>query len=202
MKIIIVRHGNNFNKGDTILRIGCQTDLDLTERGKEQGHEVGEYLKKNNLIPDIIFMGPLKRHLQMTEKIKSIIGKNIPEQLVNDLNEVDYGNDDGKPEEEIIARIGKEALHLWNTQNIIPEGWPIDINTIQTFWKDFIPTIAQNHTCATIVTSNGIAKFVLNLISPKTRGNISPKLKTGHIGIIDISANGDIKIIGWNINPN
>ena len=31
--LIVVRHGNTFNSGDTILRVGGATDLPLTEKG-------------------------------------------------------------------------------------------------------------------------------------------------------------------------
>ena len=38
-KLIVVRHGNTFNKGDTILRVGSKTDLPLTATGVQQGRK-------------------------------------------------------------------------------------------------------------------------------------------------------------------
>ena len=32
-KLVVVRHGNTFNSGDVILRVGSATDIPLTETG-------------------------------------------------------------------------------------------------------------------------------------------------------------------------
>ena len=42
-RIIIARHGNNFTKEQTPLRVGARTDLPLVET--ERGTNIGKYLK-------------------------------------------------------------------------------------------------------------------------------------------------------------
>ena len=43
-RLIVVRHGNTFNSGDVILRVGSATDIPLTETGMKQAYAAGELL--------------------------------------------------------------------------------------------------------------------------------------------------------------
>ena len=45
IRLIVVRHGNTFNKGDVILRVGARTDLPLTAEGMRQCLDVGAAFK-------------------------------------------------------------------------------------------------------------------------------------------------------------
>ena len=45
--LIIARHGNTFNPGDTPTRVGKHTDMPLVEKGEAQGRALGRYLKEH-----------------------------------------------------------------------------------------------------------------------------------------------------------
>src|SRR5689334_4391163 len=112
MKLLIARHGNTFGPQDIVRRIGT-TDLPLVDSGLKQAQNLGNYLKKNNLIPDIIFTSQLKRTQQTAQEILKILNITIPTHHLIIFNEIDYGPDENQPEEKVISRIGETALKNW-----------------------------------------------------------------------------------------
>ena len=57
MRIYFIRHGNTFEKNDIPKQIGLQTDLPLTDKGKEQIISLKNYFFTQNIIPSKIFCG-------------------------------------------------------------------------------------------------------------------------------------------------
>ena len=97
-RLIVVRHGNTFNSGDVILRVGSATDIPLTETGMKQAYAAGEMLAEKGFSPDVIFHAPLQRTCQSAVGIAA----SFPEAALHEaefLTELDYGSDDGKPED-------------------------------------------------------------------------------------------------------
>ena len=70
-RIIIARHGNNFTKEQTPLRVGARTDLPLVET--ERGTNIGKYLKLKDMLPDVVFAAPLKRTMETARLALSLI---------------------------------------------------------------------------------------------------------------------------------
>ncbi|WP_242604803.1 phosphoglycerate mutase family protein [Fluoribacter gormanii] len=125
-RLLVARHGNTFAPGDIIRRVGT-TDLPLVDSGLNQGRMLGNYLKNNELIPDVIFTSKLKRAIQTAEQAQSTMGTNLPIKTLAIFNEIDYGPDENQPEEDVVARLGKEAINAWETHAIVPEGWNVDL---------------------------------------------------------------------------
>ena len=107
-KLIVVRHGNTFNKGDTILRVGSKTDLPLTATGVQQGRQAGLALKEMQLYPTCFFSASLKRTLETCNEISKVFEHRELPIISNFLLEFDYGPDEGKPESEVLKRLGNE----------------------------------------------------------------------------------------------
>ena len=42
-KVYIVRHGNTFDKGDVVTRVGARTDLPLSSSGQTQAEQLAAY---------------------------------------------------------------------------------------------------------------------------------------------------------------
>lgn len=186
-RIIIARHGNTFNKGDIITRVGARTDLPLTET--ERGTNVGRYLKDRNLIPAKAFAAPLKRTVETAKLAIEAMGCTIPLELDESFREVDYGPDENKPEEEVIARIGQDALDKWNKDAIVPDGWKVDPQAIINNWLLWGEKAFKNFHNETIliVSSNGIIRF-----APYLTGNFAEftkehdiKVGTGNVCIFE-----------------
>lgn len=211
-KLIIVRHGNTFNPQDVILRVGARTDLPLTEEGHLQGVRVGQWIKEHHLVPDVIFCAPLMRTLQTADEIlRELNPAIITGPVISEfLTELDYGEDDGQPENDVILRLGAiylrnqitqkttiselrlagmDVLRRWDQDAVIPEGWEHLIEyvpTLITSWKNFADMLLERWSGKTViaVTSNGIARFSRYLL-PEESYQACPSLKlaTGALGV-------------------
>ena len=159
--LIIARHGNTFDKGDIVTRVGGRTDLPLVEKGREQAKAIGRYLQKNRLIPDVVYSSNLQRTYDTAKIAIQESGVTNPIFQLDIFNEIDYGPDENKPEEEVVARIGKEAIDAWDKDAIVPDGWKVDPEQLIKYWHDFADQIKAHDDNETVlvVTSNGTARF-------------------------------------------
>ena len=159
-RLLIARHGNTFHAGETVRRVGS-TDLPLVPSGEEQAGKLGDYLRDNGMIPEVAYCSTLQRTRRTAEIIREVAG--IPFSITprSLFDEVDYGEDENKPESEVVARLGNEALRLWDEQAIVPEGWSVDTDAIMQGWMTFADEIIRQWQGKTVlvVTSNGVARF-------------------------------------------
>ena len=190
-RVYIVRHGNTFDKGDTILRVGGTTDLPLSVSGIEQAETLAMAFK------DIEFKAAYSSDLKRTRQTAEAILGGQAYALAEFLTEVDYGPDEGRPEAEVVARLGIEALKRWDSEAIVPQGWKVDVDGLRTAWQAFLAQCdPQANTL--VVTSNGVARFLLDVVGgDKT---VPLKLRTGSYGIVDLRAAGPA-LAGWGIRP-
>ncbi len=209
--LIIARHGNTFRKGQIPTRVGGKTDLPLVE--EEKGLLIGKYLKKHNLIPNIIFTGPLLRTVQTSLlAIKALGLKEFPIIITELFREIDYGLDENKTEEQIQFRLGKgnlekgkQIIDNWNKNATVPDGWLIDTGYLIKAWKLFAEEKEKQYQGQKIliVTSNGIARF-----SPHLTANFDDfakqyelKINTGALCIFEKDENAKHwNCLGWNLN--
>jgi len=211
--LIIARHGNTFNPGDTPTRVGARTDLPLVEKGEDQGRALGCYLQENDLLPDVVYSSTLQRTRKMARLALKEAGKSLPVYALDIFDEIDYGPDENKPEDEVVARVGKDALKLWNEKAIVPDGWQVNPDEIIRNWQRFAHEITKTHDTVTnqvmdvaetvlVVTSNGIARFAPHITGnfDNFSQNFSIKLKTGSLGILRFSNDRWI-VEDWNIVP-
>lgn len=154
--LIIARHGNTFRPGETPTRVGAGTDLPLVEEERARG--IGKYLKKQGYMPTKIYAAPLKRTMETAELAAQELGFSGSIERLNDLTEIDYGPDENKTEDAVIARIGQEAIDLWNAKAIVPPGWKVDPEKLAKVWCDFAESICENETVMA-VSSNGVIRF-------------------------------------------
>ncbi len=204
-RLLIARHGNTFGPGDVVKRVGT-TDLSLVDSGLLQGHRLGAYLKQNNLIPNIIFTSKLKRAIQTAEQAQNAMQTHLPIESLSIFNEIDYGPDENQPEENVIARVGAEALKAWETNAKVPNGWKVDPTEIIKNWQDFSGRLIQDFAGKTIlvVTSNGIARF-----SPYLTGDFASftkqhgiKISTGALCIFEKNTSSEEwDCLQWNVKP-
>lgn len=205
-RLIIVRHGNTFNKGETCLRIGCRTDIPLSSSGKEQAILLGKYLKFKNIIPDKVFSSELKRTYQTAEIAFKEAGISVSIERNKIFNEIDYSIDEAKTDEEIISRIGKDALEQWNKNAIVPDGWKFNPKEAIDNWFDFSKMIEKEYQDKVVMvfTSNGIARFAPYLTGnfDKFIENYDIKISTSALCTFIKNKNEEFwKVINWNIKP-
>ncbi len=203
-RLIIARHGNTFEKGQTPTRVGGRTDLALVET--ERGTNVGLYLKQENLMPAVVYAAPLKRTTQTAELAVKALGMDLPVVAETSFTEIDYGPDENKTEEEVIARIGQAAIDAWNKEATVPNGWIVNPKAIIQNWIDFGNDMMTKHTDENvlIVSSNGIIRF-----APYLTGNFDAfckehdiKVGTGCVCIFEReTGETDWRCVAWNVKP-
>ncbi len=202
--LIIARHGNTFEAGETPRRVGARTDLPLTQKGRDQAQAIGAYLKQHRLVPDAAYSSTLKRTIETGEIAVRAAGLPQPVFPLEIFNEIDYGPDENKTEEEVIARLGAQALTDWDDSAIVPEGWQVDPQEIITNWQNFADHIRVHDDNETIlvVTSNGIARFapyITGDFEGFTKNN-NIKISTGALCVLRYEA-GRWAVKDWNVKP-
>ena len=202
--LIIARHGNTFVKGDTPTRVGKHTDLPLVDKGRAQARAIGHYLRDNRLIPDAVYCSNLQRTCETAEIAVKTSGVTNPVFPLDIFDEIDYGPDENKPEADVIARIGTEAVIAWDERAIVPDGWHVDPDEIIKNWHGFAAQACKHNDNETIlvVTSNGIARFAPHITDDFEgfRKHHDIKLATGALGILTHDGTS-WTVQDWNIRP-
>ncbi len=195
VRLIIVRHGNTFDPGDVVTRVGGRTDLPLSTSGGAQAEALARHFAATPFAS--ARTGPLKRTRETATAI--LAAHASPPELTTDLflREIDYGPDENHPEEDVIARIGKPALDAWERDSIVPPGWRVDPDAIIGNWQETFHELRNQPGDHLIVTSNGIARFALNAAAAKQR---DAKLKTGAWGVIELKGEA-VSVLDWNVRP-
>ena len=198
-RLIILRHGNTFDTGDTITRVGGRTDLPLSVSGQEQADALATHFASTRFVA--AFCSQLER---TRATARPILARRLdaPALLILPfLTEVDYGPDENQPEDKVVTRIGEAALEAWDCDAIPPPGWNIDVEALRAGWRDILwraNNLSTDDT-ALIVTSNGIARFLTDVVNRKPVA-LNRKLKTGAWGSVEIQ-NGTSEITEWNLRP-
>ena len=202
--LIIARHGNTFGPEETPTRVGARTDLPLVEKGHEQAKAIGQYIKENRLIPDVVYSSTLQRTIETAEIAVKESSVTNPVFQLDIFNEIDYGPDENKVEADVIARIGEDAIKAWDSDAIVPDGWKIDPHEVIENWIGFADQISAHHDNETVlvVTSNGIARFAPHITGDFEgfRANHNIKLSTGALGILKHDGL-QWSVEEWNIRP-
>ena len=193
-RLHIVRHGNTFDKGDIVTRVGGRTDLPLSISGTAQAEALARHFATTSFTT--ARSGPLKRTRETARAILAA-QPNAPE-LTTDLflREIDCGPDENRPEEDVIARIGKPALDAWERDSIPPPGWRVDPAAIIGNWQELFSDLAEEEGDHLIVTSNGVARFAL---AAANAHRPDAKLPTGGYGVIELTPNP--VVLHWNLRP-
>ncbi|WP_105166595.1 histidine phosphatase family protein [Pseudoalteromonas sp. T1lg23B] len=199
-RLIVVRHGNTFLPTDTPTRVGARTDLDLVETKK--GTAVGQYLLANGWIPHTVYAGPLKRHQQTAQLICAALGLQAEHIRSEEfLNEIDYGPDENKTENDVMLRLGdgnldagKAVIARWNSHGEVPSGWLVDPEELRQGWLSFAQTMLRHQRDKTtlMVSSNGIMRFSHVIDNQFNESNL--KVPTGGICIFENESNQED---GW-----
>lgn len=126
MKLILLRHGES--QWNLENRFTGWKDVELTKNGIEEAKFAGQQLVSENLIIDSIYTSILKRAVQTTEIVSSIINFDI--NLINydwRLNERHYGALQGLNKSETAKKFGEEQVKIWRRSFDIPPPF-LEIN--------------------------------------------------------------------------
>ncbi len=118
-KLVLLRHGEStWNKEN---RFTGWTDVDLSERGREEALEAGRLLKEGGYTFDIAYTSVLKRAIRtlwMTLDVMDLMW--IPVTKNWRLNERHYGALQGLNKAETAAKHGEAQVKIWRRSYDIP----------------------------------------------------------------------------------
>ncbi len=195
--VYIVRHGNTFDKGDVVRRVGGRTDLPLSMSGHIQAERLAEHFAHISF--GKVYASQLKRQTETAQAILNGQEQSPEIKTLEFLREIDYGPDENKPETDVIARIGEVAMAGWELYARPPQGWNVDANAIRQGWAQFFQSRRSETKPILLVTSNGTARFIFDVVDHK--GGLSRKLRTGAYGIVNILSDKPY-LMSWDVRPN
>jgi probable phosphoglycerate mutase len=203
-RLYIVRHGNTFEASETPRRIGSRTDLPLTATGLKQAEALGAYFAANG----VRFARALSSGLKRTRATAEAILARQPHPLVLEtadfLAEIDHGPDENQTEDAVLARIGRAALELWDSEAVPPPGWDVRADWRRAEWRKFVAYASELHRddAILLVTSNGAGRFALSAFGlypgEKAQG---VKFRTGSYGLVEAGAGGKFRLLEWDKRP-
>lgn len=213
--LFIARHGNTFDSGDIVRRVGKRTDLALSISGQIQAQQLGAYLQAQAPTLQRLLCSSLQRTQQTAHAVQQAFApRQLPLDIRHTLDEIDYGPDENQPETQVIARLGQAALTAWDEQQIIPNGWLVDLAALRNHWQQLGDEILAQPTPQTwlVITSQGIARFAESLLSiPRSSDQLparqlpsrtlpTRKLATGAVCHLRYQQN-QWQLVSWNVRP-
>jgi broad specificity phosphatase PhoE len=192
-RLFIIRHGNTFANSADACRIGSRTDIPLVESGHAQAQRLGTWFAQQALPIHHLFSSPLVRARQTAAAITDATGHDL-DGTRDWLGEIDHGSDEGRPEADVLARIGAQALADWEERGIVPDGWIVDADTRIAAWRAFFAQAGEG--ADLLVTSNGAARFALLALGLPPR-----KLRTGAFGELATGPDGAVTLVRWDERP-
>ena len=192
MKLILLRHGES--QWNLENRFTGWKDVELTKNGTEEAKFAGQQLVNKNLTIDTIHTSILKRAVQTTEIVSSIINFDI-NQINYDwrLNERHYGALQGLNKSETAKRFGEEQVKIWRRSFDIPpppiekgdrrhpsnnptfkkipkdylpvgESLEMVIKRLIPFWKEYFEKIKLINGCHLIVAHSNSLRAIIKIL--------------------------------------
>ena len=123
-KLVLLRHGESvWNKEN---RFTGWTDVDLTEKGRQEAQQAGRALKDAGFAFDVAYTSMLKRAIRtLWIALDELDRLWIPIQHSWRLNERHYGALQGLNKAETAAKFGEEQVLIWRRSYDIPPP-PLD----------------------------------------------------------------------------
>lgn len=179
-KLILLRHGQSDWNAKNLFT--GWVDVPLSDLGKEEAVHGGELLKKEGVLPDLLFTSLLRRAIMTANLALDACDRHwIPVERNWRLNERHYGALQGKNKKEIRDEYGDDQFMQWRRSYDTP---PPVIEAGSEFSQDSDPRYAGEPIPAT-----ECLKDVLERMLPYWEESIVPAIKTGKT--VMIAAHGN-----------
>jgi 2,3-bisphosphoglycerate-dependent phosphoglycerate mutase len=118
-KLVLLRHGESIWNREN--RFTGWTDVDLSDRGREEAREAGAVLKQQGFTFDVAFTSVLKRAIRtLWLALDEMDLMWLPVRNSWRLNERHYGALQGLNKAETAAKFGEQQVKLWRRSYDIP----------------------------------------------------------------------------------
>jgi len=182
-KLVLVRHGESiWNKEN---RFTGWTDVDLTEKGREEAKEAARLLQQEGFTFDVAFTSVLKRAIRTLWIIMDEMDLMwIPVQRSWRLNERHYGALQGLNKAETAAKFGEEQVLIWRRSYDTP---PPALERSDARWPGHDPRyrdLSEDELPLTECLKDTVARFL-----PYWHETIAPTIRAGKRVIIAAHGN-------------
>ncbi|MCU1235311.1 MAG: phosphoglycerate mutase, partial [Candidatus Solibacter sp.] len=118
-KLVLIRHGEStWNKEN---RFTGWTDVDLSDKGRQEANEAAEVLKREGYVFDVAYTSVLKRAIRTLWTVLDGMDLMwIPVHRSWRLNERHYGALQGLNKAETAAKFGEDQVKIWRRSYDIP----------------------------------------------------------------------------------
>jgi len=182
-KLVLLRHGeSDWNKEN---RFTGWTDVDLSEKGREEAHEAGVVLKAGGYTFDRAYTSVLKRAIRtlwMTLDELDLMW--IPVHRSWHLNERHYGALQGLNKSETAAKFGEDQVKIWRRSYDIP---PPALTPDDARYPGHDPR--YQHLTAQELPLTECLKDTVNRFLPYWQSTIAPAVREGRRVLIAAHGN-------------
>lgn len=195
MEVVIIRHGTTeLNKDGKIQ--GSRVDPNLSKDGRAYAEKAAKNFDPSEF--DAIYASPLKR-AQETARI--FVGPDLPIKTDKRLEELDYGDWDGKPSKD-FKQLYPDAFDSRGLINDQMYQYNKNAETREHFearLADFFDELAQKHpNDKVLVVCHGVVSRMI-VAHYLTHGDISYFDQMANCGLAKLRINSDIKsLVYWN----
>ncbi|MDR0822585.1 MAG: 2,3-diphosphoglycerate-dependent phosphoglycerate mutase [Endomicrobium sp.] len=181
--IVLIRHGRSVWNDEN--KFTGWTDVNLSQKGKEEAFAAGKLLKKNGYAFDLAFTSVLKRAIQTLRTVFDAMNLQWVHVIKSwELNERHYGALQGLNKAETAAKYGEEQVKLWRRSYDI-RPMPLDENDDRYPGKDLrYASLSKKQLPLSESLKDTVARVV-----PFWKKEIVPQIKAGKK--IIISAHGN-----------
>jgi 2,3-bisphosphoglycerate-dependent phosphoglycerate mutase len=182
-KLVLLRHGEStWNKEN---RFTGWTDVDLSERGREEAKEAGRLLREGEYVFDLAFTSVLKRAIRtLWIALDALDQMWIPVEKSWRLNERHYGALQGLNKAETTAKHGEAQVKIWRRSYDVPPP-PLESNDPRHPSRD--PRYARLDPAELPLTES--LKSTVERFMPYWNGTIAPAIRSGQRVIIAAHGN-------------
>jgi 2,3-bisphosphoglycerate-dependent phosphoglycerate mutase len=182
-KVVLLRHGESiWNKEN---RFTGWTDVDLTDKGREEAKRSGELLKKEGFLFDVAYTSVLKRAIRTLWIVLDEMDlMYIPIHNSWRLNERHYGSLQGLNKAETAAKYGEDQVKIWRRSYDVPPS-PLDKSDPRYPGQDRrYNDLSEQELPLTECLKDTVARFL-----PYWHQEIAPVIKSGSSVIIAAHGN-------------
>lgn len=172
-KLVLLRHGEStWNKEN---RFTGWTDVDLTEKGREEARRAGRLLKEGGFAFDLVFTSLLRRAIWTSIlALDELDQLYLPVERSWRLNERHYGALQGLNKSETAAKHGDAQVKIWRRAYAIAPP-PLDVNDARHAardprYKDFL----ESDLPVTESLKDTVERFL-----PYWHESVAPRIKAG-----------------------
>jgi 2,3-bisphosphoglycerate-dependent phosphoglycerate mutase len=192
--LTLVRHGES--EWNALGQWTGWTDVNLSEKGKEQACQSGNILKDIHF--DTAFTSDLKRAKQTWQEIRHVTGQTIIPTIEDKaLNERDYGDLTGKNKWEVKQEVGEEEFQKlrrsWDYPP--PNGESLKMvyeRVIPYYEKDILPKLKSGKNVIIVAHGNSLRALLKYLENVPDEKIATVELSLGAPVIYQIDENGKV----------